>query len=130
MAVSAHMRVCAVVVSVGLYVLASLHSQSVGVEGPVALPKDTLLADDCQVCVCCFSGSWAVASLALRPCTHASVLRCSLQHGCFRCAGFVFDLYFPPQYPKGPPNVLLRTTGGGSGAKCFAADAVLLILWP
>jgi ubiquitin-protein ligase len=25
---------------------------------------------------------------------------------------FIFDCYFPPQYPAGPPQVLLRTTGG------------------
>ena len=27
---------------------------------------------------------------------------------------FVFDVYFPANYPGSPPTVLLRTTGGGS----------------
>jgi len=27
---------------------------------------------------------------------------------------FIFDAYFPPQYPAIPPSVLLKTTGGGS----------------
>ncbi|KAK9830590.1 hypothetical protein WJX81_002568 [Elliptochloris bilobata] len=27
---------------------------------------------------------------------------------------FLFDIYFPTQYPNSPPNVILRTTGGGS----------------
>eukprot|EP00210_Caulerpa_lentillifera_P002804 g2678.t1 len=26
---------------------------------------------------------------------------------------FIFDIYFPPTYPHTPPNVVLRTTGGG-----------------
>jgi len=30
-------------------------------------------------------------------------------HGCF-----VFDMYFPPNYPSSPPQVTLKTTGGGS----------------
>ena len=31
------------------------------------------------------------------------------------CGGcFLFDIYFPPDYPRVPPKVLIRTTGGGS----------------
>lgn len=31
------------------------------------------------------------------------------------CAGcFVFDIYFPPTYPSVPPQVKLKTTGGGT----------------
>ena len=26
---------------------------------------------------------------------------------------FIFDIYFPPTYPKTPPLVNLQTTGGG-----------------
>lgn len=31
------------------------------------------------------------------------------------CGGcFLFDIYFPPDYPRVPPKVLIRTTGNGS----------------
>lgn len=31
----------------------------------------------------------------------------------YSCGCFIFDMYFPPTYPGAPPQVLLRTTGGG-----------------
>jgi ubiquitin-protein ligase len=32
----------------------------------------------------------------------------------YHCGAFVFDIFFPDNYPNVPPQVLLRTTGGGT----------------
>ena len=47
-----------------------------------------------------------------------------MQYGTFLIAGpvdtpyenglFLFDIYYPPEFPNVPPHVLLKTTGGGS----------------
>jgi ubiquitin-protein ligase len=47
-----------------------------------------------------------------------------MQYGTFLIAGpvdtpyenglFLFDIYYPPEFPNVPPNVLLKTTGGGT----------------
>lgn len=37
---------------------------------------------------------------------------------------FIFDAYFPPQYPAGPPQVLLRTTGGNGSCWLTSTDAL------
>ena len=36
---------------------------------------------------------------------------------------FLFDIYFPSQYPSSPPSVILRTTGATSGACIYAGNA-------
>jgi len=64
------------------------------------------------------------SGLPKEPLIHYMCDESKMQYGTFLIAGpvdtpyenglFLFDIYYPPEFPNGPPKVQLKTTGGGT----------------
>lgn len=100
--------------NVGAITPGSSGLQACAVAARLAMRCSCIVLDTCDACTigCTVHLTTAHPGLTVTCCILAS---CAGPENTPYCGGcFLFDIYFPPDYPRVPPKVLIRTTGSGS----------------